>query len=76
MIRVYTLHNWGRERKPLTNNSLNYSPIPWPPSTTHVQLDILLNGTPVDAMATIVHRDKAYTLAKSICIKLRDAIDR
>lgn len=40
------------------------------------QLDILLNGNPVDALAVIVHKDKAYLIGKRICTKLRDTIHR
>ena len=40
------------------------------------QLDILLNGRVVDALASVVHRDKAYSTGKVICVKLKDVIHR
>ena len=40
------------------------------------QLDILLNGRVVDALASVVHRDKAYSTGKAVCIKLKDTIHR
>jgi len=41
-----------------------------------IKLDILLNGEPVDALSTIVHRTKAYRWGQKICSKLRELIPR
>jgi len=41
-----------------------------------VKLDILLAGEEVDALSFIVHKDKAYDLARGLCDKLRDIIPR
>ena len=41
-----------------------------------VKLDILVNGDPVDALSTIVHRERAFNYGKSLCQKLRELIPR
>lgn len=41
-----------------------------------VKLDILVNGEPVDALATIVHRAQAYYKGKALAAKLREIIPR
>jgi len=43
---------------------------------TLIKLDILINGEPVDAFSTIVHRDKAFNFGMSITSKLKDLIPR
>ena len=41
-----------------------------------VKLDILLAGDEVDALSFIVHKDKAYALARGLCDKLKEIIPR
>lgn len=41
-----------------------------------VKLDILINGQKVDALATIVHREKAYSRGRELTARLREIIPR
>ncbi len=45
-------------------------------SSSLVRLDILLNGDPVDALAVIVHRDRAYTYGRALALKLKRTIPK
>jgi len=41
-----------------------------------VRLDIRLNGEPVDALSSLIHRSNSYEFGKRICEKLRELIPR
>ncbi len=55
--------------------SLEYQLIGFRPGDL-VKLDILLNGDPVDALSSIIHRERAEWLGKQLASKLRKLIPR
>ncbi|MGW8250520.1 MAG: translation elongation factor 4, partial [Anaerolineales bacterium] len=55
--------------------SLDYQFIEYRPDDL-VKLEILVNNEPVDALATIVHREDAYHKGQAIISKLKDIIPR
>ena len=55
--------------------SLDYEPVGYQVGDL-VRVDILLNGEPVDAFCSIVHRDKSYDYGKRMTEKLREIIPR
>ena len=55
--------------------SLDYEATGYAPSNL-VKVDVLLNGVPVDAFSTIVHRDKADMYGRRMTEKLRELIPR
>ena len=55
--------------------SFDYSPIGMRESKL-VRVDILLNGSPVDALSALLHADNAYSIGKKIVEKLKQLIPR
>jgi len=55
--------------------SLDYEAVGYRPSNL-ARVDLLLNGIPADAFATIVHRDRAYDYGRRMCEKLKELIPR
>ena len=55
--------------------SFDYYPIEYRRSNL-VNLDIKLNGDPVDALSALVHRDKAEAFGRKICKRLKELLPR
>jgi GTP-binding protein LepA len=55
--------------------SLDYQFLEYRPDDL-VKLEILVNAEPVDALATIVHREQAYGKGQAVISKLKDLIPR
>ena len=55
--------------------SLDYEPAEYVVSDL-VRVEILLNGVPVDAFSSIVHRDRSYRYGKAMVERLRELIPR
>ena len=55
--------------------SLDYDPSGYRPANL-VKVDVLLNGAPVDAFSSIVHRDKAPEYGKKMVERLKELIPR
>jgi len=55
--------------------SLDYEPGEYRISDL-VRVDVMLNGVPVDAFSSIVHKDKAYRYGRSMAERLRELIPR
>jgi GTP-binding protein LepA len=55
--------------------SLDYEPVGYRSSELS-KVDILLNGQPVDAFSTVIHKDKAYAYGSLMTKRLRELIPR
>jgi GTP-binding protein LepA len=43
---------------------------------TLIRLDLMINGESIDALSTIVHKDRAYHLGRALALKLREIVPR
>ncbi|WP_340076332.1 translation elongation factor 4 [Leptobacterium sp. I13] len=55
--------------------SFDYAPIGMRESKL-VKVDVLINGSSVDALSALIHTDNAYNIGKKMCEKLRELIPR
>ncbi len=71
------IYDFFDKMKGLTSGygTMDYEVIDYRPDKL-VKLDILINGDPVEALATIVHRERAEQRGRQLCSKLKDQIPR
>ena len=71
------LYDFHDRLKSLTRGyaSMDYEPLEYREGHL-VKVDIMVNDEKVDALAVIVHRDKAYTLGRKIVDKMAEVIPR
>ncbi|MEX2502196.1 MAG: translation elongation factor 4 [Trueperaceae bacterium] len=71
------LYDFHDRLKSLTKGyaSMDYETIGYRPGQL-VKIDVLVNEEPVDALATIAHRDKAYEMGRKIVDKMAEVIPR
>jgi GTP-binding protein LepA len=55
--------------------SFDYAPLNYR-ETDLVKLELRLNGEPVDALSALVHRSKAESFGRKICLKLKELLPR
>ncbi len=55
--------------------SFDYTMIDFRPSDL-VKVEIKLNSEPVDAFTALIHRDKAESFGRRLCVKLKDLLNR
>jgi len=55
--------------------SFDYQPLEYRESVL-VKLDIKLNSEPVDALSALVHKDKAQSLGRQICSRLKELLPK
>jgi len=55
--------------------SLDYAPAGYRPSDM-VRLDVLVGGTPVDALSIIIHRDQIFLKGQRLVSRMKEAIPR
>jgi len=71
------IYDFFDKMKGLTSGygTMDYEVIEYRPDNL-VKMDILVNGEPVEALAVIVHREKAEQRGRALCAKLREQIPR